>query len=41
MDVEVKPYDLPDAGLIAGQSDGYRWMTWEPQFTSVILGQSK
>ncbi|MCP5049664.1 MAG: hypothetical protein GY940_21015 [bacterium] len=38
--VKIIPYDLPDASLLNSQTPGYRWITWEPQFLSVVLGQS-
>ena len=38
MQVEVRPYDLPDAALFGGTGDGM--LVWQPAETIIVLGQS-
>jgi len=36
--INVRPYDLPDAGLFAGSGDGI--LIWQPDNYYIVLGQS-
>ncbi|NIM14121.1 MAG: hypothetical protein GTO45_18925 [Candidatus Aminicenantes bacterium] len=38
--MDIKPYDLPDAGLLADNASSYRCLVWEPGFLCIVLGQS-
>jgi lipoate-protein ligase A len=38
MVLEVKPYDLPDAGMFKGSGDGL--LIWQPGSTVIVMGQS-
>jgi lipoate-protein ligase A len=38
--MDIKPYDLPDAELLADNASSYRCLVWEPGFLCIILGQS-
>jgi len=38
--MDIKAYDLPDAGLLEDNSSAYRVMVWEPGFLCIVLGQS-
>ena len=38
MQVEVRPYDLPDAALFGGTGNGM--LVWQPAETIIVLGQS-
>ncbi len=40
VDMEIKPYDLPDAELLEDNTSSYRYMVWEPGFLCIVLGQS-
>lgn len=40
VDMEIKPYDLPDAELLEDNISSYRYMVWEPGFLCIVLGQS-
>ncbi len=40
VDMEIKPYDLPDAELLEDNSSTYRYIVWEPGFLCIVLGQS-
>jgi len=40
MSLEVKPYDLPDAELLTGNSSVFQVKVWEPAFLCIVLGQS-
>ncbi len=38
MEIELKKYDLPDAGLIRGMGPQRRFLVWRPDFTCIVLG---
>ena len=38
MNIQVRPYDLPDAALFSGTGDGM--LVWRPDDTYIVLGQS-
>ena len=38
--MEIRSYNLPDAGLLEVGGPAYRVMVWEPSFLCVVLGQS-
>lgn len=38
--MDVKPYNLTDAKLLADNASSYRCLVWEPGFFCIVLGQS-
>lgn len=38
--MDIRPYGLPDAELLADNAPSYRCLVWEPGFLCIVLGQS-